>query len=169
MKVIAIVASTLDGKIAKETSDNTSWTSREDKKFFQEETKKAGVLIMGRTTFDTIGRSLPGRKIFVLTKGKRERIGDDVIFSNAPLEELLRDIEKSGYKTVFVSGGASVYTEFMKEDLVDEVWITFEPYLFGSGIPFMTAHVMKLLKRKEIIPLGTDSVVVKYDVVRQRG
>ncbi|HKZ34598.1 MAG TPA: dihydrofolate reductase, partial [Patescibacteria group bacterium] len=115
MKVIAIVASTLDGKIAKETSDNTSWTSREDKKFFQEETKKAGVLIMGRTTFDTIGRPLPGRKIFVLTKEKREHIGDDVIFLNAPLKDVLLEIQKRGYKTVFISGGASVYTQFLKE------------------------------------------------------
>lgn len=60
-KVILLMAITLDGKIAKHTNQLAAWTSRADKKIFVSETKKAGVIIMGRTTYDTIGRPLPGR------------------------------------------------------------------------------------------------------------
>ncbi|MBF0204054.1 MAG: dihydrofolate reductase, partial [Desulfamplus sp.] len=68
MKVILVMAMTLDGKIARHSMEPVDWTGKADKKKFVEITKKAGAVIMGSTTFDTIGKRLPNRKNIVMTR-----------------------------------------------------------------------------------------------------
>lgn len=63
MKVTLLMAMTLDGKIGKSHDHFPDWTGKADKTLFVRLTKKAGVIIMGSKTFDTIGRPLPNRKI----------------------------------------------------------------------------------------------------------
>ena len=67
MKVILIMAQTADGKIARASDELVDWTSKEDKRFFIDKTKEAGVMVMGSNTYRTIWRPLPGRLNVVLT------------------------------------------------------------------------------------------------------
>ena len=69
-----------------------------------------GTLIMGRKTFDSIGRPLPGRKTIVLTRDVNLKIpGCDIINS---IEEVLPlELHK---KEVFIVGGAEIYEQFME-------------------------------------------------------
>ena len=71
MKLTILMAQTADGKIAKASDHPANWTSKEDKAFFVEETKKHGVIIMGANTYKTIGRPLPGRLNVVLASKDR--------------------------------------------------------------------------------------------------
>ena len=74
IKVILIAAISADGKIAERTDQNSlDWTSKEDTRFFIERTKQAGALIMGRKTFESIGKPLPGRINLILTKDANYR------------------------------------------------------------------------------------------------
>ncbi|MCB1223447.1 MAG: dihydrofolate reductase, partial [Mesotoga sp.] len=57
MKVIAVFASTLNGKISLSEDDKTEWTSREDKTYFKSLTSSVGRVIMGRKTHEAIGRA----------------------------------------------------------------------------------------------------------------
>lgn len=69
MKVTLIVAQTLDGFIAQRANQvSTEWTSKADKDFFGKESKKNGVMVMGGTTYETMGRPLPARVSVVLTR-----------------------------------------------------------------------------------------------------
>ena len=54
MKVSLLMAQTLDGKIAKDANHFPDWTESADKKFFRARTKESGVMIFGRTTFETL-------------------------------------------------------------------------------------------------------------------
>ena len=55
MSVFIIASVSADGYIAsKESETSTNWTSSEDTQFFRQKTKEAGVVIMGRTTYETI-------------------------------------------------------------------------------------------------------------------
>ena len=54
IKVFIIAAISADGFIAKDTNHPAMWTSKADKKRFIELTKRAGVVIMGATTFKTL-------------------------------------------------------------------------------------------------------------------
>ena len=60
MKVFIIAAISADGFIAKDPKEpSTSWTSLVDKKHFSEITKRAGTVVMGAKTYETIGKALP--------------------------------------------------------------------------------------------------------------
>ena len=68
MKLILMMAMTVDGVIAKNKKQNADWTTKADKRVFIEETKKHGVIIMGDTTFEAMGKKpLPGRLSLILS------------------------------------------------------------------------------------------------------
>ena len=119
MKTILIMAITLDGKIGRDPTHFVDWTGKEDKKIFVKLTRDAGVIIMGSTTFDTIGRILPGRKNIVITRNKNRVSNDkDLLFTdNEPLL-ILEDLESEGFKTVAMIGGSQINSLFLKAKLI---------------------------------------------------
>lgn len=64
------------------------------------------VLVMGRKTFESIGRALPGRQTIVLTRSDFARPGVLVVHS---LDELSQRVE-SDPREVWVAGGAETYS-----------------------------------------------------------
>jgi dihydrofolate reductase len=44
------------------------------------------------------------------------------------------DLEARGYTEAVLTGGAQINALFLKSGLVDEVWLTVEPLIFGAGI-----------------------------------
>lgn len=167
MKVELIAATSLNGKIAA-SSDQSSleWTSKEDTKFFVEKTKECRVMIMGRKTFDTIGRALKDRLIVVMTHepGKQESI-EGVEFTNQTPQQILKSLESRGYASVAITGGSGVYSMFLKEKLVTDVYLTFEPILFGNGIPLAESFEDVKLELVESKLLGEQTVLLHYEVV----
>ncbi|NWH06401.1 dihydrofolate reductase family protein [Desulfobacter latus] len=135
MEVILLMASTVDGIIAKNSSQVVDWTGKADKKYYVEVTKKAGVMIMGSNTYDSIGRPLPGRLNVVMTRDKsRQSDQDNLIFTDLPPAGILEDLERKGYTSVALVGGATVNTLFIRENLITQIHLTLVPRLFGSGL-----------------------------------
>jgi dihydrofolate reductase len=149
IKNTLIVATSKDGYISPADGvelPSTKWTSKEDYQFFTEKTQEIGVMIMGRATYDTIGRPLPRRIIVVLTRDsekqaeaarqklKMDYLPNNLRFTSKSPRDVLRALATEGYQQVALCGGASLYQLFTKEDLVDEMFITVEPIEFGDGI-----------------------------------
>ena len=130
IKTFIITAMTADGKIARNAGHAATWTSKEDKKFFVERTKEAGVMIMGANTYETIGKPMPGRLNIVYSKKQYEGVETTTLEPKA----LLSDLEKRGFKEVAICGGSTIYTMFMKAGLVQTIYVTVEPLLFGEGM-----------------------------------
>lgn len=167
MKLILLMAVTADGKIAKTTDQPATWTSHADKKIFVEETKKAGVIVMGETTYDTIGKPLSERLNIVMSlePDKRKNVPGVLEFTNKPPQELLKDLERRGYTTVILGGGATINGLFLKENLIDEIWLTVEPKIFGSGLAlFSNADVNLNLELLEIKQLDKNVLQIRYRV-----
>ena len=166
MIVSLIVALTADGFIARHQQQNsTQWTSKEDAQFFSKKTKQAGVIIMGKTTFETIGRPLPGRLNLVLTPEVTASKWDNLEFVKAKPEELLADLNKRGCKEVFICGGATIYTLFMKAGLVNKMFITREPVLFGQGMTLFKENLENIkLKLVKVHRLSAQTIVQEYQV-----
>ena len=98
----AIVALAMNGTIGR--GNELPWKLRSDLQRFRRLTM-GHTLIMGRKTFDSIGKPLPGRKTIVLSRQKETKIeGVQVV---ASLEEAIErlDHEAQGY----IVGGAEVY------------------------------------------------------------
>ena len=135
MKVLLIMAQTLDGVISRSSDEFIDWTGNADKKMFMQVTKKAGVVIMGSKTFSTLGRPLPGRKNIVLTRNK-QRISSDpnLIFTSKSPQEILQGLQEDGFSEAALIGGSQINTLFARENLIDEYIITIAPKIFGKGL-----------------------------------
>ncbi len=135
MKVFIIAALSADGFIAKNAEHAALWTSIDDKKHFVELTKRAGVVVIGSTTFKTMPRPLADRLNIVYSRNAESiRPADNVEVTQSTPEELITSLEARGYSEVAICGGSQIYTAFMKSGLVTSLYITIEPIVFGQGI-----------------------------------
>lgn len=175
IKTILIAAISADGKIA-ERADQKSldWTSKEDLKFFIERTKQAGVVIMGRKTFETIGKPLKNRLNVIMTsdpdrRGSHAPPPEEGLleYANATPAEILASLDARGYQEAAICGGSSVYSQFLKEGLVDELFLTIEPVLFGSGVPLATDFGRVNLKLLERTALNDQATLLHFGVIKQ--
>jgi dihydrofolate reductase len=169
MKVILLMAITLDGKIAQYATQPATWTSKADKKIFVTETKKAGVIIMGKTTYDTIGKPLPARLNIVMAFKSHEskNIPGVLEYTSRKPREILKDLSRRGFKQVILGGGATINGLFLKAGLIDEVWLTIEPRIFGEGLSlFKGANVDLELELLEVKKLDKNVIQVRYKIVK---
>ena len=169
MRVMMIMAMTADGRIAKTHNELVQWTSKADKRAFQELTKECGVLITGRKTYATYGRPLPGRLNVVLTMSPdtHESIPDKLEFTNQSPKELLKNLEHRGFSSVAITGGAGVNALFLDAGLVNELYLTIAPKLFGKGIPLTEELEREIdLKLMGVEKLDNDTVQLHYKIDR---
>ena len=163
MNVFLIAAISADGFIARDANQPANWTSKEDKKVFVELTKRAGVMIMGRNTYETIGRALPGRRNIVYTS---EPINTpDIETTTEQPADLLSRLENEGHKEVAICGGQIVYDAFLSSGLVNELFLTLEPKLFGSGLSVAKSPLDYGLKLLELKKLNDDTLLLHYKVM----
>lgn len=131
MKISIIAAISADGFIAKEKNEpSTNWTSHEDKEHFVKLTKEIGTIVMGLNTFKTIGKPLPDRRNIILTN---ETISDVETFNGSPAE-LIKKLENEGTMEIAICGGQYVYNSFLQTGLVNKIYLTIEPIIFGQGL-----------------------------------
>jgi len=165
MKVVALVAHTIDGFIARDSKEFIDWSSKEDKKMFVALTKKGGVIVMGSNTYKTIGKPLKERLNVVLTsKAKKLKSQDGVLeYWDAKPKQVVEKLTKRGFKVVYLIGGAHTYTKFLRAKLVDELWVTIEPVIFGSGLSNFTESFYNVkCSLTGINKLNSNTVQLKY-------
>lgn len=151
MKIVLIMVSSLDGIIAKNTMHNSfEWTSKEDKAHFKSLTKDIGVLLMGGNTFKASGRkSYTDRVAYVLTNNPNKyEFGKNIYPISGSPESVVKHISKEGYSKVALVGGAQVNSEFLQAGLIDEIYLTIEPIVFGEGI-----HIFENLEQSANLTL----------------
>ncbi len=166
MKVTLLMAQTLDGRIAKDSNHFPDWTEKADKKFFMDYTKEVGVMIMGRTTFETLPGVLPGRLSIVLSRsaGEWEEREENIIFTSLPPQDILVELETRHYNHVVLTGGTTINTLFAKEGLIDEMIVTVSPVIFGEGLGLFAPEISLTLTLEKSEPLGDNSRTLYYKV-----
>jgi len=131
IKAFIVAATTADGFIAKSADHGAYWSSTDDKKRFVELTKRAGVVVMGSTTYKTLPRPLKERVNIVYSRDKTFEGAE--VTQDEPLA-LLQKLEARGFTEVAICGGSHTYNMFMKAGVVDTLYLTVEPLVFGQGI-----------------------------------
>jgi len=164
MKVFIIAAVTADGFIARSSSHLADWTSKEDKQFFTQKTKQAGVVVMGLNTYKTIARPLPGRQNIVYAPPGTALEGVEIT-QDEP-KTLLSKLEQKGLKEVAICGGATIYTMFMEADVVDTLYLTIEPIVFGNGIRLFNRELDVKLQLQSMQKLNEQAVLLEYNVIK---
>jgi dihydrofolate reductase len=167
MRVFIIAALSADGFIGVNAGHRSlDWRSKADARFFIETTKAAGVIVMGSTTYKTfrMRRAPPGRRLIVYTSRPESIEGENVETTNEEPAALIARLELEEARAVAVSGGATINKMFLDSGLVDELYLTVEPVLFGEGVPLFSGSVQARLKLLENRALSDDTILLHYAV-----
>ena len=140
-KAILYIAMSLDGFIAK-TDDDLTFLSRVQEEGqdygYNEFIKSVDTVIMGRKTYDWIMkqvREFPHSNLdsYIITRTPRPDI-NKTKFYTGNFKELLLNLKKEDGRHIFIDGGAEIVNELLKDNLIDEFYISVIPVLLGDGI-----------------------------------
>lgn len=174
MKVILVFVSTLNGKITRgEDPEVRHWSSKSDQEYYSRVWKNSELVVMGSKTFnDNVIKPSGGRLVVVMTRNphlyKDREVPGQIEFSNLSPSGLVDKYRKSGAPLMTVVGGPLIATSFIKEYLVDELWLTLEPRLFGSGFNLIAdSDLDAKLKLIDIVKVNEEgTLITKYSFVR---
>jgi dihydrofolate reductase len=161
MQTFIIAALSADGYIARDEKHAALWTSKEDKRRFIELTKRAGVVVMGSTTYATLPRPLKERVNVVYSRSKTYEGAETT--QKTP-HELLAELRERGFKEVAICGGSYIYTLFMEAKVVDKLYLTIEPIIFGSGVRLFNKDLTNHLKLVACGQTESGTLLLEYDV-----
>lgn len=174
MKTILIFVSTLDGKITRWGDPMIrSWSSRDDQKYFDAIWNKTRVIIMGSATYNPAPvKANPDHLFIVLTRSPHKYVGSNtpgfLEFTDESPERILTRFMHDE-RNVLVVGGSQIATVFLKKQLIDELWLTIEPKIFGNGASFVTDEKLDidlhLISSEQLNEKGT--LLTKYSVIKE--
>jgi dihydrofolate reductase len=79
-------------------------------------------------------------------------------------EEIVKELEKMGYESAILGGGAYVNGLFLKKKLIDEIYVTIEPKIFGEGLSLFSGDFDINLELAGTEKISDNSIVLKYKV-----
>lgn len=117
MKLSIIVATAEQGVIGKD--NQLIWHLPEDLKMFRRLTT-GHVIIMGRKTFESIGKPLPNRTSIIISRNNDYQVGGCIVVGS--LEEAVEKAKEIETEEAFIIGGAQIYA--LALDIADTVYLT---------------------------------------------
>ena len=100
--------------------------------------KECGVMVMGRRTYKIWGNDFPCKEVVnvVMTSKQHlieQKTPNNVVFTNKSPKGVIQIIKRKGFTKLFLIGGMKLNTSFFQENLIDEVYLSVHPLLFGMG------------------------------------
>lgn len=142
-KVVLYIAMSLDGYIA--DSDNTvDWIKGQDDSAENEDTytpffASVDTVIMGKRTYDKIATELSpdvwpysGATTYVITHHTLSD-RDDIRFTDAAPCHLVSQLKKEVGKDIWICGGADIFNQLLRENLIDTFHVAIIPVILGNG------------------------------------
>ena len=138
MKITIEMACSINGLIA--TIDgNEDFLSNRNYQIMLDFLKDYDCLVWGNTTFknviswgDEYINDLKDKTLIIFSNEQNTSNYDNVIYCNS-LEMFNSICKDHNLNKIFISGGAHINTLFMKNNLVDEVIINYNPYVLNKG------------------------------------
>lgn len=173
MRVTMATVMSVDGRITQgNTVKTTFWRSVEDGLVLKELIAKHQVLVMGSKTYKAVKPKPTDTHLQVILTSDPEAYAGSAIpgsveFMSLSAPQLVTLLESRGYQSVLLLGGSS-NIPFLEAGLVDDVYLTVEPSLFGSGLPLVqklpAAVPLKLVYSKQLNRQGT--LLLHYEVIK---
>lgn len=171
MKVILLAAMSVDGFIGQDKEHSSfEWTSLEDKQFYVSKIKEIKTVVMGSTSFKTFTKYPKGLRFIIYTSKPDEFVNPKphVIAAEGTTEDpkmLIERLEREGVQEVAIAGGASIYAQFMNAGVVNTLFLTVEPIIFGEGVKLFNTKMEKHLKLVNIHDISEQTKVMEYLVL----
>ncbi len=174
MKIVLVFVSTLDGKVTKWGIPFVrSWSSREDQEYFSRIWEDSPLIVMGSNTFTADPLKPSSKNLLVVMTGnpsayEKYEVAGHVEFTDESPALLASRFIKEGYDQMVVVGGPRIAASFLKEKLIDELWLTIEPRIFGTGSNFVAEEKLnielQLISSDKVNGKGT--LITKYAIVK---
>lgn len=174
MKILLYMAISPNGLIARENGDE-DWVPIENWDDMLKLAKSANNIVMGRETYEQVTArfktgnfdNVEAEHKLIVTRDKKFMTLNGYTIVYSP-EQAVTYLEEKGVKTLFLLGGGTLVTSFIKAGLIDEIHLTINPYIIGKGRPFISPDDFDLpLKLGGTETLEGDRVKVKYEVIKQ--
>lgn len=142
------IATSIDGFIADKNGE-LDWlhaipNPNNDDMGFADFMNTIDALVMGRTTFETVlGFDVPwpyAKPVFVLSTRTNvipDSHKDKAFLIKGQLKDVVAEINNKGYHHLYIDGGTTI-SNFLKEDLIDEMIISTIPVVLGGGAPLFS-------------------------------
>lgn len=132
MIISLIVAIAQNGVIGKSNGE-MSWHVKEEFQHFKN-TTLGFPIIMGRKTFETLGKPLKGRLNIVVSKNQSYKtLFDDVVVESS-LDKAIEHCKNINSERIFIIGGGEIYKQAIT--FVDEMIITFMKFEAEGEVKF---------------------------------
>ncbi len=143
--MITIIAAIAENNALGKNND-LIWHLPADLKRFKKTTSGHHIL-MGRNTFESIGKPLPNRTTIIITRNE-DYVKDGCFIANS-LEEALEMANEDD--EIFVIGGAQIYKYALENNLADALDITLVHHKFEADafFPEIDASIWKEVKRED--------------------
>jgi riboflavin biosynthesis pyrimidine reductase len=147
MQVVLLAAQSLDGRITRGGLAGDAFTSEADKAHFRIALRACDACVMGAATYEESKDRLrpdmlPGLRRVVRTRTPQARAAEAVPgvleFSAETSVEIVARLRADGRRRCALLGGGKTNGDFLRAGLVDEVCVTVEAWIFGSGTPLAT-------------------------------
>ncbi len=132
MIISIIVAIAKNGVIGK-ASGEMSWHVKEEFQHFKD-TTLGYPIIMGRKTFETLGKPLTGRLNIVVSKNKNYKTAFNDVVVKSSIEDAINHCKALGPEKIFIIGGGEIYKQAIT--FVDEMIITFMKFEAEGDVKF---------------------------------
>ncbi len=137
-----LVAADVNNVIGK--NNQLPWHLPNDLKYFKNLTWAMPIL-MGRKTFESIGKALPGRKSIVITRNKNwQQPGVDVVYS---IDEAIELAKSYDVKEIFVIGGAEIFNSAFEK--AHRIYLTRIYHQFEGDVYFPFVNEEQWLLSKD--------------------
>ena len=158
-KVVLYIAQSADGYIARKNGD-VDWLSLGGQVDygFHDFFDKVKVVFIGNTTYQQVlsfGGEFPykNKEVFVFTTDKTKTEDEHSKFISSNNVTLVEEVKTKTDGICWLIGGGKISAHFLKNKLVDEIWLYTMPLLLGSGIRLFkeipVESKLKLLKSRQ--------------------
>lgn len=161
-----------NGLIARENGEE-DWLPSEGWGEFLVDAKEFDNIVMGRETYELVQKLYENYNFdnvsvahkVIVTQNKDFKASEKYTVVQSP-KEALTYLESKGIQEALLIGGGKLNTSFIKQSLVNEIWLTLTPYVIGKGRPFISPDDFDLsLELIECKQLSKGRLRIKYSVV----
>ena len=145
MSTITIIAAIANNNALGKDND-LIWYLPADLKRFKKVTSGHHIL-MGRNTFESIGKPLPNRTTVIITRNKNYKQEGCIVVDS--IEKAI-DVAKND-EQIFIIGGAQIYKQTIASNLVDQLDITQVHHSFDADVyfPKIDSDIWKEVARED--------------------
>ncbi len=118
--ITLIVATSQNGVIGKDNA--LPWHLPRDLQYFKRITTGCPI-IMGRKTYESIGKALPNRLNIVISRNPQLTLNDAEVAHDLDCAIALAHSQQSSAREIHIIGGATLFAQALQQGLVDKLYI----------------------------------------------